>query len=68
MYLVVKHRREATWKTQAKRKGIKMDNKEIQLEDTDWIHPVKDRDKWRGCFDHGNSPLCSIKGGNFFTT
>ena len=43
-------------------KGIKMDNKETQLEDTDWIHLILDRDKWRGCFDHGNSPMCSIKG------
>ena len=46
-------------------RGIEMDNKEIQLEDTDWIHLVQDKDKWRGRFDHGNSPLCSIKVGNF---
>jgi len=38
-----------------RQKGIEMDNKEIiQLEDTDWIHLAQDKDKWRGCFDHGN--------------
>ena len=42
-----------------------MVNKETQLKDTDWIHLVQDRGKGRGCFDHGNSPLCSIKEGNF---
>jgi hypothetical protein len=45
--------------------NIKMDLQEVGLGVMDWIDMTQDRGMWRGCFESGNEPSCSLKCGKF---
>jgi hypothetical protein len=44
--------------------NIKMDLREIEFGDVDWIHLAQDRDRWQAC-EHGDELSGSTKCGEF---